>query len=438
MAKISIRNRNAKFPGRVANWEYRFEIAKIDGKRQCASKSGFKTKKEAQDAGAKALAEYNNAGTHFTPSEISVSDYLDQWFESYCKSHTRYNTQLSYLNLIENHLKPYLGHYKLKSLSPVVIQDYANNLNSKGYSKSLVYGVLSMLQNAVDYAVFPLGYIKDNPMRYVKIKYTADKPIRQRPVIKKEEFDKILEMFPSDSKFHLPLLLGWYCGLRISETCGLTWDDVDFENKTLNINKQIVRRNIRTNLKFINKLNNGEENPKGWYFTEPKFNSRRIIKISDALITALSDAKQKQTKDQKKYKELYYVYTRSEEQDEKGKTIVRLVPVQKMFASKEHNLVNMLCTDENGKMLTPEGLHYINKKISELLNITFDYHSLRHTHATLLIESGANVKTVQVRLGHKNVTTTLQKYVHDTEDMQDNAVYLFDKYSSGLKNISTQ
>ena len=65
MAQVNVRNRK-KADG-SNNWEYRFEAAKVDGKRKHISKSGFRTKKEALEAGTKALAEYNNAGQHFTP-----------------------------------------------------------------------------------------------------------------------------------------------------------------------------------------------------------------------------------------------------------------------------------------------------------------------------------------------------------------------------------
>ena len=85
-------------------------------------------------------------------------------------------------------------------------------------------------------------------------------------------------------------------------------------------------------------------------------------------------------------------------------------------------------------MMTPEQFAPLNKRVKLELEIPFDYHSLRHTHATLLIESGVNVKTVQVRLGHKNVTTTLQKYVHDTQEMQDMAVKIFENHASMVQS----
>lgn len=66
------------------------------------------------------------------------------------------------------------------------------------------------------------------------------------------------------------------------------------------------------------------------------------------------------------------------------------------------------------------------------MGIAFDFHSLRHTHATRLIEAGASPKTVQVRLGHEKIETTLQTYVHDTEQMQQDAVEMFECITKGV------
>lgn len=123
-------------------WEYRFEIAKVDGKRKQVSKSGFKTKREATEAGTKALGKYNNSGVAINESDVSLADYLDYWLDTYGKMNLKYNTQLNYLYIIENHLKPNLGSYRLKSLSAATIQEYANALKLRGLSRSHCIGII--------------------------------------------------------------------------------------------------------------------------------------------------------------------------------------------------------------------------------------------------------------------------------------------------------
>lgn len=78
---------------------------------------------------------------------------------------------------------------------------------------------------------------------------------------------------------------------------------------------------------------------------------------------------------------------------------------------------------ENGELLTPESFKYCAKVIhNELNNPLFHSHCLRHTHGTILAENGINPKTVMERLGHKDISTTLQTYTFNTEKMQDACV----------------
>lgn len=86
----------------------------------------------------------------------------------------------------------------------------------------------------------------------------------------------------------------------------------------------------------------------------------------------------------------------------------------------------MVCTKENGTMVTPDSFKYASKVINFELGIEFNFHSLRHTHATLLIESGANIKSVQARLGHSSIKTTLDTYTHATIKMAEDSVELFE------------
>lgn len=429
MAKINVRDRNKNKPDKKPNWEYRFETAVVDGKRKQISKSGFGTKKEALAAGTKALAEYNNCGSYFEPSGISVSDYLDYWFEQNCKVNLKYNTQIGYAGIIKNHLKPYFGHYKLKSLSPAIIQEYVNKITLSGYSHSMLVNILAMFQSALDYAVHPLCYIKENPTKYVKFP-TGGKKKKERIILTREDFDRIITRFPFGNRFYIPLLIGWHCGLRISETFGLTWDDIDFEKKTLSVNKQILKRKYGEFSEHAPAKKHLKEDRFDWYFTEPKYDSSRTIKLGDTLFNELVREKERQEKNEEVYGDYYTIYVTKKEVDEKGKPIVRIIPVSKSLEVLCPR-VKMICIDENGAYTSVDSFKYPARVIHRELKLAFDYHSLRHTHATTLIENGVSPKAVQQRLGHKNIITTLQTYVHATEKLQDEAV---EKFEKAIKN----
>lgn len=408
MAKINTRDRNKNIPGRKPNWEYRFEAASVNGRRKSVSKSGFATKKEALQAGAKAMSEYNNAGMLFRPSEISLSDYFDLWMKQYCEINLKYKTQQSYQFIIDKHLRPALGGYKLCSITPAVIQSYINDVSKNGYSTSYVHSMLSVLVSAFNYAIFPLEYVRDNPVVHIRFPSNT-RPKRERIVLSTEDFERLMVKFPFGNRYHIPLLLGVECGFRISETCGLTWDDIDFEARTINVDKQVVKRYSTTTGK------------QEWFFTSPKYDSRRVIRMGQNVYAELKAEKERQEKNKWLYRELYATYGTVQQEDEKGETITG-------FASGvDAEAVNLLCVDENGHFTSPSCLAYASRVIRFKLGITYDFHALRHTHATILIESGVTPKIVQQRLGHRNVATTLQTYVHVTDAMQDEALQKFEE-----------
>ena len=98
--------------------------------------------------------------------------------------------------------------------------------------------------------------------------------------------------------------------------------------------------------------------------------------------------------------------------------------------------INLVIRKENGELSTMDSFKYCARVIHYDLGITFNFHSLRHTHATMLIEAGVSPKTVQMRLGHENIETTLQTYVHDTDAMVENAVDVFEGIVN--KKMSTE
>lgn len=438
MASVNVRNRNKnkldkEGKPKKANWEYRFEGATIAGRRQQISKSGFATKKEALEAGTAALAEYNRSGSSFSPKEISVADLLDYWYENYCKLNLKYNTQIGYSKIIDIHLKPAFGKYKIYALTSAAVQEYINQLKLKGYAKNSIINIISALSCAMNYAIEPLNYIQDNPCERVKYPAAAKKP-KERIVLTTEEFTEIISRFPEGNRFYIPLMIGFYCGLRISETFGLTWNDIDFENRTLTVNKQVVKRNLGVdNRKVIEKK--GIREPKSsWYFQSPKTaTSVRTVKFGDTLYNALKRERTRQLKNEMLYGEYYTIHVLRKEKTESNDEIARIIPIQKCVESQLPR-VNIICIAENGEYTSTDSFKYCSRIIHNSLKLAFDYHSLRHTHATRLIEAGADIKDVQLRLGHSSVSTTLQVYVHGTDAMASRSVDIFEKLIDAEKS----
>ena len=194
---------------------------------------------------------------------------------------------------------------------------------------------------------------------------------------------------------HIPLQLGYRCGMRLGEVFGLTWEDIDFDNKTLNINKQV-------------QMINGH-----WTFTDPKYNSKRCIAIDETLCSLLIKEKNRAEKAKLYYDSYYsYIYVNDECQ----------------LNSKNGKIVNMIMAREDGTYIQPRTLQNVGRIVHYKLNLPeWDFHSLRHTHTTMLIEAGVDPVTVQKRLGHKNIETTLGIYTSCTKKMEQNVASKLDE-----------
>lgn len=144
--KVLTRHRKNR-AGVYTSWEYRFQSASVSGQRKWITQAGFQTKQEAYQAGMAAYQEYQNTGVHFTPSERSVSDYMQYWMEEYCKTNLKETTILNYQKKIKNLILPAIGKYKLCSISTIALQQFINRLFQSGYARNtlvVVKGILTM------------------------------------------------------------------------------------------------------------------------------------------------------------------------------------------------------------------------------------------------------------------------------------------------------
>lgn len=439
MARLNIRNRNkdkldAQGKPKPPNWEYRFEAAKIDGKRKHISKAGFRTKKEAEEAGTKALAEYNNAGLSFEPSEISVSDYLDYWLNNYCKLNVSDSTMVAYRNIINKHLKPRIGHYKLSAVTTLVLQELINDIYlHRGFTKNFIKNILKVLKGSFKYAKVTAKLIKDNPAEDVTLpKMSVDADPEEIIILTKEDINRILERFKDSPAIYYAVLTAYYTGLRVSEVYGLTWDCVDFENKQITVNK--IAKKIEVNGKTSEsgkKRGIRGKSTARWYFGACKNNSSyRTIEIGNTLVQALKEYKEWQETNEAEYGDLYTKQYLKPEVSEANKKVNRVLPFMDTGFEIPLERTYPVFIKEAGEFRGTDPAKYLSKVVNHELGIHFNFHAFRHTHATMLIEQDVNVNTVADRLGHSNTRTTLDTYVHVTKNMKNKAVDIFETAAS--------
>ncbi|MGX8127427.1 tyrosine-type recombinase/integrase [Clostridioides difficile] len=369
---------------RSNKWYYYFDLGIVEGKRKKVERVGGNTKKEAEKALREALNEYENSGVVFEESNTSVSDYLDFWYKEYVLLNCKYNTQESYRINIEKHIKPNLGAYKVKALTPAILQNFINKKYKENYSQNTLQVLKNILHRSLKSAVYPYKHIRENPMQYVNIPKTKSKTTTNKvKTITLDEFNQILNIFPQDSFQRIVLLIGFYTGMRRGEIIALTWDDINLNDKTITVKHTLIKKK------------NGI-----FELSQPKTESScRTIFTGDTLIRILKEHKLHQKKMKLKYGEFY-------------------------FDS------NWVCTKENGQQVNTHTLDTIVKQIRKALNNDFHFHCLRHTHATLLLENGANIKDIQNRLGHSQLSTTMDTYSHVTEKMKNETVDIFERITN--------
>lgn len=423
--------RNVYVQKRGKVYQYQFAIASIDGKRKYKNKSGFRTKSEAIEAGVKAYNEYINVGHCIEPSKMSYSDYLDYWMKEHCEINLKYHTIQAYQNIIKNHIKPKLGFYMLSQLTTSVIQEFINNIYlEKGFSKNFLKNILKVLKGSLGYATDVVGFIKVNPSLKVRLpKYDIpdSDPVY---ILSNEEVEKILERFSNNPCVYYAFLTAYYTGLRVSEVFGLTWDDIDFVKRTITVNKNILKKNQAGGTK--KRLISGNSTTV-WYFGTCKTKgSYRTIEIGDTLLKALKKYKEEQIQNRKDYGDTYMKhYKKIVNNPYNNKPEIKIINA---YAELEVPLeeVKLVFLKKNGVFEGTDSCKYPFKVIHYELGIPCRFHDFRDTHATRLIEAGADIKAVSKRLGHSNIRTTYEIYVKVTTKMESDTVEKFESIGLNL------
>lgn len=288
-------------------------------------------------------------------SEDTLEIFIDKWLEER-KAEVKITTY-DFNYYISKSIKEDLGKRKIKKITKRDIEGYLKKVEDKYASKTVRhhYGVLNLIFNSA----VQKGIISESPMRDIKSPRVKRKHVDALNKTESVEFVKFAGT--KEPRLELMYYILITCGLRRGELFGLTWDCIDFEEKLLTVKQNVTYADHQVNIGTV-------KTPTGEY---------RKIPLTDPLIELLQKFKASEFQDKKFNKKAFLFHT------------------------------------EEDYML-PQNPSYITKRMSKdikKLDINASPHDLRHTAATLLLHSGADVKTVQDILGHADASTTLNLYV---------------------------
>lgn len=371
------------------NWKVTIELGTdSSGRRIRKAKQGFRTKDDAKKYAAEILTQHTRGLTPSKNGNLLLSSFIVTWFNDYKCQNISITTKNDYYYRINSHIIPALGSYKLKDLNTLIIQDFYNKLISQKKMKpTSAKKIFEILNSCLKYAI-KLEYIYKLPTNIEKQKC-------KKPQIKYWD-KKQIDFFLNEIKgtyLYTPIFLDVLTGLRIAELCGLRWKDINFKKCTLEVNSQVVQDKVAKELILSSVLKTSTSN--------------RVISIPKILVDYLEEIKNSR--------------------HAKNNDFIIL------------NRNNCMCTPRNLSMEFTKKVSKYKKSLDDLeykfpdrdftnyMQLTqITFHGIRHSHATLLIFNGDNIKVVSDRLGHSNIGITLNTYMHVMNDMKNNTANLLD------------
>lgn len=354
-----------------SGWSYRV-ARRVNGKRVTHYKSGFATKTDAIKA-AREIENELDKGNQIN-NNISFADYYMRWFKDVKAGQYVKNTENRYRHVG----KLIINYFADKPLNKIVRRDYQAFLNSyaNNHAKESVQKVNSYVREMVDSAIDEGIIYKDFTKR-----------VRNNGKVGKQASEKYLnandfKQLIACAKHHLSInsittymiVFSAFTGARYEEVCGITWDDIDFDKKTVHIH----RAYDYTTQRGFKPLKNTSSN--------------RVIIISNNLIDILKQLKKQQNE--------YYLKHGYRDNDN-----LLFRSINNGFKIPTDNAANKTL-----KLLQNE------IGVDKTKQITF--HGLRHTHASYLISNNIPISYVSKRLGHKDINTTLAVYAHLLTEME--------------------
>ncbi|AAP08256.1 MULTISPECIES: tyrosine-type recombinase/integrase [Bacillus] len=343
------------------------DIDPLTGKRKQKKKRGFTSKKEAENALTNLLSEVHT-GTYVEPSKLSYGEYLESWFNT-----KRHSVGIQTAKVLKGYLNsriiPSLGNIKLAKLTSLHMQNYVNSLRDEGLKRGTIEKIIKVIRNSLEHAI-DLELITKN----VAAKTKLPKADKEELTVWNEQEVQLFLKAAQDGRYSIVFHMALVTGMRQGELLGLRWKDVDLEKGHLIIS-QTLSHDGKTFL----------------VGGKTKSSLRKI------LLPASTIAKLKKHR--------------------------AVILKEKLSQGEEYQDNDLVMCTPSGTPINPANVRRsLNALIQKAAVPKIRFHDLRHTHATLLLAKGVNVKVISERLGHSNIKITLDTYSHVLPTMQEDAV----------------
>ena len=332
-----------------------------------------KTQKEVAAKLREATANIDR-GTYQEPNKLTVAEYATEYMQSHVSTLAPF-TQRTYEKNLRIHILPALGRKKLTELTHREVQHFAASLgvNGKGLAPKTVHTVFGTL-----HALLTAAQRDEIIIRNVADKCTLPRVTqRHAKAITSSELARFLKAVENDAFYNI-FFLDIFSGLRQSEILGLRWDDILWDKNSIVVRQQLHQKHAHCSYDY--------------YLSPPKENKQRCIVLATSVIHILRKQHLKQQEQRLLAGELW------------------------------DNAFDLVFTNDFGRPLNHQTVYKHLKRALQSCGMgNYTFHSLRHSFATISIENGDDIKTVQTNLGHFAPAFTLKTYAHVSNQMQQNS-----------------
>jgi integrase len=369
------------------SWTIIYDLTRASsGKRRKKFETVRGTKKEAEKLLAQRIHEVNS-GKYVEDTPLTLEDFLWQWLTAHAATEVSPATYVQYEQLVRNHIAPKLGKHRVDKITPLQIKTFYAEARKSGrkdgqggLSGATVRHFHILLKQAFKQGI-RWRVIRENPCDLLdapQIGHQDRHPVDEATLV------QLLDA-AQGTTIWIPVVLAAGTGMRRGEVCALRWKDVNLKEGELQVRHSLSVTKGKLTLK------------------QPKTDKGlRPIPLPSFLVEALVQHRASQR-----------------------------ARIQQLGSAYEDN--DLVVERGNGKYLYPDQISHGFRDLTRQLGIKMRFHDLRHTHATLLIKYGENIKVVSERLGHAGPGVTLAVYTHIDQEQHRGAADRIDALVRGAE-----